>query len=107
MNKLMMGTVLAGFSLALTGCVLPGPCHLASPITLNVGSPNGAFVDNSVKPSKVGEATATGIICFSEGDSSIEAAMKNGGIKKVHHIDYKTKSILGIIASQTTLVYGE
>lgn len=107
MKKVVMGVAVAGLSLALTGCVLPGPCNLASPITLNVGSPDTAFVDNSVKPAKVGEATATGIICFSEGDCSIAAAMKNGGIKKIHHVDYKTKSILGIIASQTTLVYGE
>ena len=107
MKKLMFGTAIACLGLAMTGCTFPGPCNMASPITLNVGSPDTAFVDNSVKPAKVGEATASGIICFTEGDCSIKAAMDNGGIKKIHHVDYKTKNILGIVSSQTTLVYGE
>ena len=106
MKKLMIGAAIAGLGLAMTGCVAPYPCALATPITLNVVSPDGC-VNNDVKPSKVGEATASGIICFSEGDCSIKAAMENGGIKKVHHVDYKTKNILGIVFSQTTLVYGE
>jgi hypothetical protein len=33
--------------------------------------------------------------------------MDNGGIKKVHHVDYKVRNILGIIAEYTTTVYGE
>lgn len=107
MKKIMMASAAAVLGLALTGCVFPGPCNLASPLTLNVVSPDTSFVDNSVTPAKVGEATASGIICFSEGDCSIKAAMENGGIKKIHHVDYKTRSILGIVASQTTLVYGE
>lgn len=107
MRKLMMGAVVAGLGLAMTGCMLPGPCDLDAPLTLNVGSPGTSFVDNNVKPAKVGEATASGIICFSEGDCSIKAAMANGGITKIHHVDYRTKNILGIVATQTTLVYGE
>ena len=107
MKKLMIGAAIAGFGMALTGCVFTGPCNAPSPLTLNVSSPEAAFVDNSVKPAKVGEATASGIILFTEGDCSIKAAMENGGIKKIHHIDYKTRNILGIVGSQTTLVYGE
>ena len=107
MKKLMIGAAVAGLGLTMTGCVFTTPCNAPSPITLNVGSPEAAFIDNSVKPAKVGEATATGIICFTEGDCSIKAAMENGGIKKIHHIDYKTRNILGIVGSQTTLVYGE
>ena len=107
MKKLMIGTGIACLGLAMTGCVFTGPCSAPSPLTLNVGSPEAAFVDNSVKPEKVGEATATGVILFTEGDCSIKKAMENGGIKKIHHIDYRTKNILGIVGSQTTLVYGE
>ena len=59
------------------------------------------------KPVKIGKATTKGIILYTSGDNSIKAAMENGGIKKIHHVDYKTRSILGIVASQTTLVYGE
>ena len=107
MKKLMFAAAVAGLGMALTGCVFTGPCNAPSPITLNVGSPGVSFVDNSVKPAKVGEATASGIIHFTEGDCSIKAAMENGGIKKIHHVDYRTRNILGIVGSQTTLVYGE
>ena len=107
MKKLMIGAAIAGLGLAMTGCVMVGPCDARSAITLDVASPDTSFVDNSVKPAKVGEATASGIICFTTGDCSIKAAMENGGIKKIHHVDYKTKNILGIIGSQTTFVYGE
>ncbi len=107
MKKLMIGAAIVGLGMTMTGCIMPGPCNMASPLTLNVGSPDTAFVDNSVKPAKVGEATASGIILFTEGDCSIKAAMENGGIKKIHHVDYKTRNILGIVGSQTTLVYGE
>ena len=107
MKKLMMGAAIAGLGFAMSGCVFTGPCSAPSPLTLNVGSPDTSFIDNSVKPVKVGTATASGIILFTEGDSSIKAAMENGGIKKIHHVDYKTRNILGIAGSQTTLVYGE
>ena len=57
--------------------------------------------------SKVGEAKATSIVGVALGDASIETAMKNGGITKVHHVDTKVKSILGVYAEYITTVYGE
>jgi len=33
--------------------------------------------------------------------------MKNGGITRIHHIDYETLGILGVYAKYTTIVYGE
>ena len=41
------------------------------------------------------------------GDSSIKAAMDNGGITKVHHIDYEVFNILNLFSKATTIVYGE
>ncbi|MBW2644830.1 MAG: TRL-like family protein [Deltaproteobacteria bacterium] len=41
------------------------------------------------------------------GDASIEAAMKNGGIKKIHHVDWDAKNILGLFGQYKTTVYGE
>ena len=104
MKKLMFfGAIVA----LASGCVITGPSHAVSAVTLNVQSPEGGFLDNSVKPVKVGRATASGIICFTEGDASLKAAMDNGGITKVHHVDYEVKNILGIVGSTTTIVYGE
>ena len=90
-----------------SGCIFFGKTNAAAPLMLNVKSPDTAFIDNSVKPLKVGKATASGIICFTEGDASIKAAMENGGITKVHHVDYEVKNIFGIVGSTTTIVYGE
>ncbi|MBW2564953.1 MAG: TRL-like family protein [Deltaproteobacteria bacterium] len=57
---------------------------------------------------KVGTSQCTSILgAVAIGDASIEAAKKNGGITKVHHVDYGVKNILGIIGTYTTTVYGE
>jgi hypothetical protein len=66
-----------------------------------------AFVDNSVRPAKRGEAKSSGIICFATGNASIGEAMRNGGITKVHHVDYDVKNILFIYSEVNTIVYGE
>jgi hypothetical protein len=57
--------------------------------------------------SKVGEASSEAIICVATGDSSIKAAAANGGITKIHHVDYHVKSVLGLYTKHTTTVYGE
>jgi hypothetical protein len=44
---------------------------------------------------------------FSTGDASISAAMQNGGITRIHHVDHETQNILGIWAKHTTTVYSE
>lgn len=104
MKKLM---AVAALAVLASGCVMTRSNTIMSALTLDVSSPDMAFVDNDVKPAKMGIAKASGIICFCEGDASLKAAMDNGGIKKVHHVDYKVKNILGIIADYTTIVYGE
>ena len=43
----------------------------------------------------------------SGGDSSIMAAASAGGINRIHHVDYEVFNFLGIVASHTTVVYGE
>ncbi len=60
--------------------------------------------------SKCGTATETrilGIFPF-KGDHGIEAAAKNGGIKKISHVDVEHFNVLGYIYTKTTTrVYGE
>ena len=104
MKKLI---AVAALAICASGCVMTRNDSIASALTLDVTSPDTSFIDNSVKPTKKGVAKATGLICFCEGDASLKAAMDNGGIKKVHHVDYKVKNILGIIGSTTTIVWGE
>jgi len=89
----------------VTGCTMVGG-PVAAPIMLDLKGP-GEVVDNSVTWDKTGTAEATGIICFSSGDASIAAAMQNGDITKVHHVDYESFNILGFYSKWKTIVYGE
>ena len=73
MKKLMAIAVLA---LCASGCVMtPRNDAIQSILTLNVKSPDANFIDNNVKPAKMGVAKATGLLCFCEGDASLKAAM--------------------------------
>lgn len=59
-------------------------------------------------PSKVGKATAVSILgLVGTGDASLKAAMENGGITRVHHVDFHTRSILGLFAQTQVMVYGQ
>ena len=41
------------------------------------------------------------------GDASIRTAANSAGITKIHHVDYHTTNMLGIVARITVTVYGE
>ena len=97
----------AAIAACACGCVMVGPTNAQSALTLSIGSPDTRFIDTSVKPAKCGVAKAEGVILFVEGDASIKAAMAQGGITKIHHVDYRVKNILGLFGSTETLVYGE
>jgi hypothetical protein len=98
----MLGVALL-VAASLSGCTIVSPMNggiyteLSGPVA--VGSAAGS--------SKKGEAKATSIVGVALGDASIETAMKNGGITKVHHVDTKVRNILGVYAEVTTIVYGE
>jgi len=64
-------------------------------------------VGDAATASKTGTAKSQGILGVALGDSSIETAMANGGITKVHHVDTHVTNILGIYATYETIVYGE
>ncbi len=65
-------------------------------------------VTSNIEYIKIGEASCESILgLVARGDASISAAMKAGGITKIHHIDYHSENILGIYAKFTVIVYGE
>jgi hypothetical protein len=107
MKKLIACSSAVGLAALLTGCVLPMG---------SVGGVNGlVYTDvegaggatGNTGSSKKGVATSEGIICVATGDSSIQAACANGGITKIHHVDYHVMSVLGVYVKATTTVYGE
>jgi len=57
----------------------------------------------------VGKASCSWYVwCVAVGDCSVQAAMKNGGISKVHHVDSEiTSYFFGIYSRFTTVVYGD
>ena len=108
MKKLSASVLLASVAvMLLTGCaaITPiaggtgGMLFTSTDAAVAVGSGNGF--------SKIGTAESTAIICFATGDSSIQKAMTNGGITKIHHVDAKVFSVLGLYAKYTTVVYGD
>lgn len=101
MKKLLC---LLAMATLITGCATQVPIGfilIDNTLPLQVG-------DAAAKSTKTGTATSQsylGIIAV--GDSSIETAVKNGGITKINHVDWKVKNILGFIGEYTTTVYGE
>lgn len=106
---------LAVSSLALSGCatgIYPGGPTPAGVILTNVTVPAqnlAVATDKDVGGKKTGEATAKAILgLVAIGDSSISAAMQNGGIRKVHHVDHRVNLVLlGLYVETTTIVTGE
>ncbi len=107
MKKLVVLGVLAAGTAFMTGCgVIPLKGSSMAAITVDhVATAPG--VDNSVRPLKKGVAASKAIILFNTGDASIGAAMREGGITKVHHVDYDVTNILFLYNEVKTIVYGE
>lgn len=101
----------AGLALASLTLLFTTGCAMAmSPVSgvlyTKVDAPFTVNADADAK--KSGSATCTSILgLVATGDASISAAAKAGGITKIHHVDYKSHSILGVYAEFTTIVYGE
>jgi hypothetical protein len=63
---------------------------------------------NATGMNKVGTATCSSILGWiAMGDASLDAAMKAGGISKLHHVDFHATQILGLYATYTVTAYGE
>ena len=107
MKKLIVASSVASLLILATGCVGPtGPLAGAGGgIYTDVSGP--LAVGSASGSSKMGSATSKGIICFATGDASIKAACANGGITKIHHVDYHVTSVLSLYVETTVTVYGE
>lgn len=94
-------------TITLTGCAVVTPPPVLGTIHSDVIAPK--FLGTSdAQPIKTGTATAKSVLgLFASGDAGIKAACKNGGITKIHSVDYHSKRTLGFIATYTTIVYGE
>jgi len=82
---------------------------LASGCFVNVKIPLDTDLDRTQLGTKVGEASAQGVLWLVLwGDSGTQAAAKQGGITVINHADRQIFSILfGMYARETTIVYGD
>lgn len=117
MKKLSISVLLSFVAvILLSGCTAVAPSYGGnSPVggwaytsTQAPSQQLDAPIDPTAQPSKVGESSASGILgIVGVGDAGLDAAMKNGGITKIHHVDHKVLSILCLYVKYTTVVYGE
>lgn len=107
MSKIITRTaVLLVATFLLTGCAhvlwQPAPGLIYSDVTSPWDASNGDL------GTKHGSAQMTSILgLVATGDASIETAAKSAGITKITHVDFKSKSVLGVFAEFTVHVYGQ
>jgi hypothetical protein len=105
MKKLAFLTVFAVSVFSFAGCMGP-MAPVGGMFFMDVKAPLTAT--SNTKGKKVGQASVKsylGVVAM--GDASIEAAAKAGGITKISAVDYHSQTILGIVSTFTTIVYGE
>lgn len=107
MKKLIALTSVASLMFLSTGCVGPTNTIAGAGGMLFTDVSGPLAVGTATGSSKVGTAVSKGIVCVAFGDSSIKAACANGGITKIHHVDYHVTSVLGLYVETTVTVYGE
>lgn len=106
MKKIFIVFVLAVFLGGLIVGCMPVKSPVVGVVFTDVKANDSATSNVGMKKSGNAKCiTVLGLVAV--GDCSIETAMKNGGITKVHHVDYEAKNILGIYAEYTVNVYGE
>ncbi|OGS07787.1 MAG: hypothetical protein A2204_03080, partial [Elusimicrobia bacterium RIFOXYA1_FULL_47_7] len=104
MKNVFFVAVLFAAGLFVSGCAT-----VAAPVNgglyMNVKGP--LAVSGNPTGTKMGTAECVSILgIVATGDASIQAAAKSAGITKIHHVDYKSTSILGLYSSFTVEVYG-
>ncbi len=108
-KALLLGIIPLVCLTMMTGCI-PG-FYTVGALYTSVKTPASAvayYGPQATSNAKVAKVTATNILgLIATGDASLEAAMRESGIKKVHHIDQEVTSILGLWSTYTIYVYGE
>lgn len=102
MKKLLSG-IFACAALLSVGCA-------KSPVVGGIYTDvkDGLAVTGNAGSSKVGTAEVKGYVgLVALGDASIQTAAREAGITRIHHVDYQTKSYVGIYTIYTIIVYGD
>lgn len=104
-NFIKLGFV-AAIAMAASGCAMASGGNSAVMGGIYSGYKSGGAIGNGTG-TKTGEACASSILgAIATGDASVAAAMANGGIKEVAHVDHDIFGVLGIYATTCTIVVG-
>jgi hypothetical protein len=106
-NLLLFGMMM--LALALTACAgvagYTQPAGLFPYGYIYTESTSGSVVlENGVTPMKEGKACGNWILFIGTGDTSVESAMHNGGIKKLVFVKQSIKSVLGPIYGEVCTI---
>ncbi len=104
MKQTLSVALMLASTMALVGCATSFPRGgIYTDLKLPVDAES-----NMNNATKVGTAKCQSVLALvATGDCSIETAMKNGGISKVHHVDWEANNVLGVIGNYKLTVYGE
>lgn len=99
-------------SLVVLGAVLVSGCAMSanSPVmgTIYTAAKGATAATSNEGGSKEGKSCASSILgIVGTGDASIASAAKAGGINKIRTVDSDNFSVLGIYATNCTIVTGE
>lgn len=105
MKKHLLALGIFIISISMTACAGIGgytqPAGLFAAGALFTDSVSGSqMLKNGVTPTKEGKACGSYILLIGTGDTTLETAMKNGGITDLIFVTQSVKSVLGF-------VYGE
>lgn len=94
----LVATLLSGCATAVSPVTGALYSHVRAPLLVT---------ESPEKPTKVGRATMRSVLgIYAVGDASIEAAAKNAGITRIHHVDYQSENLFGVVSDFTVIVYG-
>lgn len=106
MKKFATAALLAAILLGGASCASTKPVGILY-TDIRVPITTGNAADATASP-KVGVAVSKSVLgLVATGDSSITAACANGGIRKIHHVDWEANSILGLFSTYRCVVWGE
>ena len=114
-KSLCLVVAVLAIGLFSSGCatmIYPGGSTPGGVFLTNVRAPAQSLAvatDPSVRTFRKGTSSCSSLMfMFAFGDASVDSAMRDQGITKVHHVDYQVNSFMfGFWVSMTTIVYGE
>lgn len=109
MRRVFLALVCVG-ALFCTGCVsyfapvMPPQGGLFT----SISAPLDTDVDSTPASYSMGKSSAVCILgLFAFGDASVTSAARNGGLERIHHVDYSYLNVLFLYQDFTTKAYGE